>query len=62
MEADGIGGGRRGGYTLNEPERYDIATVRSPDRKKASEIGGDRQTEGTHQANPNAQYHHGSAA
>ena len=42
MEADGIGGGRRGGYTLNEPERYDIATVRSPERKKASGIGGDR--------------------
>ena len=33
-------GGRRnrrwqkGGYTLNEPKRYDIATVRSPERKK----------------------------
>ena len=47
MEADGIGGGRRG-YTLNEPKRYDIATVRSPERKKASGIGGDRQKEDTH--------------
>ena len=45
MEADGIGGGRRG-YTLNEPKRYDIVTVRSPERKKASGIGGDRQKEG----------------
>ena len=33
-------GGRRnqrwqkGGYTLNEPKRYDITTVRSPERKK----------------------------
>ena len=35
-----MNGGRRnrrwqkGGYTLNEPKRYDIATVRSPERKK----------------------------
>ena len=47
MEADGIGGGRRGGYTLNEPERYDIATVRSHERKKASGIGGDREKKDT---------------
>ena len=38
-----------GGYTLNEPQRYYIATVRSPERKKASEIGGD--TEGRHTPN-----------
>ena len=61
MEADGISGGKRG-YTMNEPKRYDIATVRSPERKKASGIGGDRQKEGAHQANPKAHYHHGSAA
>ena len=61
MEADGIGGGKRG-YTLNEPKRYDIATVRSPERKKARGIGGDRQKKGTHQANPKAQNHHDSAA
>ena len=61
MEADGIGGGRRR-VTLNEPKIYDIATVRSPERKKASEIGGDRQKEYTHQTHPKAQYHHGSAA
>ena len=60
MESDGIGGGK--GYTLNEPKRYDIATVRSPERKKASGTGGDRPKENTHQANPKAQYHHGSAA
>ena len=47
-----MNGGRRnrrwqkGGYTLNEPKRHDIATVRSPERKKkASGIGGDRQKE-----------------
>ena len=62
MEADGIGGGRRGGYTLNEPKRYDIATVRSPERKEASGIGDDREKESTHQAHPKEQYHHGSAA
>ena len=61
MEADGIGGGRRG-YTPNELKIYDIATVRSPERKKASGIGGDRQKEDTHQTHPKAQYHHGSAA
>ena len=38
-----------GVYTLNEPKRYDIATVRSPERKKARGIGGDRQKEDTHQ-------------
>ena len=42
MEADGIGGGRRGGYTLNGPKRHEITTVRSPERKKASGIGGGR--------------------
>ena len=52
-----MNGGRRnrrwqkGGYTLNEPKRYDIATVRSPERKKASGIGGDRQKEGRHTPN-----------
>ena len=51
-----------GGYTLNEPIIYDIATVRSPEREKASGIGGDRQKEDTHQAHPKAQYHHDSAA
>ena len=61
IEVDGIGGGKRV-YTLNEPERNDIATVRSPERRKASGIGGERQKEGTHQAYPKAQYHHGSAA
>ena len=51
-----MNGGRRnqrwqkGGYTLNEPKRYDIATVRSPElKKKASGIGGD--TEGRHTPN-----------
>ena len=61
MEADGIGGGRRG-YTLNEPKRYDIATVRSPERKKASGIGGDREKADTHQTHPKEQYYHDSAA
>ena len=50
-----------GGYTLNEPNRYYIATVRSPERKEASGIGDDK-TEGTHQTHPKAQYHHGSSA
>ena len=31
-----------GGCTLNEPKWYNIATVRSPERKEASGIGGDR--------------------
>ena len=31
-----------GGYTLNEPKRYYIATVRSTERKEASGIGGDK--------------------
>ena len=61
MEADGIGGGRRG-YTPNELKIYDIATIRSPERKKARVIGGDRQREDTHQTHPKALYHHGSAA
>ena len=51
-----------GGYTLNEPKIYDIATVRSPEREKASGIGGDRQKEDTHQTHPKAEYHHGLAA
>ena len=48
-----MNGGRRnrrwqkGGYTLNEPKRYDIAMVRSPERKKASGIGGDIQKKHT---------------
>ena len=32
-----------GGYALNEPKRYDIATVRLPERKEASGISGDRE-------------------
>ena len=42
-----MNGGRRnrrwqkGGYTLNGPKRHEITTVRSPERKKASGIGGD---------------------
>ena len=36
---------------MNEPKRYNIATVRSPERKKASGIGGDRQKEGRHAPN-----------
>ena len=32
----------KGGHTLNEPKRYGVATVRSPERKEASGIGGDR--------------------
>ena len=50
------------GYTLSKPNRYDIATVRSPRRNEASGIGGDRPKEDTHHAHPKAQYHHGSAA
>ena len=52
-----MNGGRRnrrwykGGYTLKEPKKYDIATVRPPERKKASGIGGDRQKEGRHTPN-----------
>ena len=61
MEADGIGGGRRG-YTLNKPKRYDIVTVRSLKRKKASGIGGGREKEDTYQTHPKVQYHHDSAA
>ena len=53
---------KKGGYTLNEPKRYDIATVRSPERKKASGIGGDREKEDAHQTHPKLQYHHDSAA
>ena len=51
-----------GGYTLNEPKRYDIATVRSPERKEASGIGDDREKKDTHQIHPQAQYRHGSAS
>ena len=50
------------GYTLSELNGYDIATLRSPERKEASGIGGDRPEEGTHQPHPQEQYHHGSAA
>ena len=39
-----------GGYTLNEPKRYYIATVRSPERKEASGIADDK-TEGRHTRN-----------
>ena len=48
-----MNGGRRnwrrqkGGYTLNGPKRHEITTVRSPERKKASGIGGDRQGRNT---------------
>ena len=52
-----MNGGRRnrrwqkGGYTLNEPKRYNIVTVLTPERKKESGIGGDRQKEGRHTPN-----------
>ena len=49
MEADGIGGGRRGEYTLNEPKIYDIATARSPERKKAGSVVIDRRKAQTKQ-------------
>ena len=68
MEADGIGGGRRGGYTLNEPKKYEISTVRSAERRKASGIGGGSQKEDTHQtgiqSTPKTKklYHHDSVA
>ena len=42
---------QKGEYRLNEPKRCDIVTVRSPERKKASGIGGDRQKEGRHTPN-----------
>ena len=51
-----------GGCTLNESKIYEIATVRSPERKEASRIDDDREKENTHQAHPKEQYHHGSAA
>ena len=61
MEADRIGDGRRR-YTLNEPKRYLIATVRSPERTEASGIGDNRDKENIHHAHAEEQYHHGPAA